>query len=305
MTNTQEWLSSVDSLVGGTGYLTAVDDLLGPVASVAYCDDGNMLVVGVSDPSGVVLADHASYPLLYEACRRLGTELTYLADDLGRRGVLIKTSAMVRGGVRGINAAQAIAFDEVGFEQVQRSFYVASPDTYPMNVSSRTKTQINAAARKFQGADVLGDREWEMLLELYLSHSDAKGTTVAFNMDNVKELTRRKDSLISGRLYFPRGSESHAVGYSICIGDPNGIAAEIFTWGSLDSMAIKGHVTKLIVSDSIEALFRRGYRLVEYGCRFDGPRYGGLTEFYRRLGGREVPGVWIFKGLDVTGQFKR
>ena len=86
------------------------------------------------------------------------------------------------------------------------------------------------------------------------------------------------------------------LGFSISVHDT--ISTEAFTWGSLDraaTAATAAHFTKFIIADTIQDLAGQGYGVIKYGCRLDGPEHAGLTEFYRRMGGRAVPSVWIHK----------
>lgn len=83
--------------------------------------------------------------------------------------------------------------------------------------------------------------------------------------------------------------------FSISVHDT--ISTEVFTWGSLDQAATAGHLTKFIIADTIQDLAGQGYGVIEYGCRFDGLEHAGLTEFYRCMGGRVVPGVWMHKEI--------
>lgn len=83
------------------------------------------------------------------------------------------------------------------------------------------------------------------------------------------------------------------LGFSISVHDT--ISTEASTWGSLDRAATAAHLTKFIIADTIQDLAGQGYGAIEYGYRFDSPEHAGLTEFYRRMGGRVVPSVWIHK----------
>ena len=85
------------------------------------------------------------------------------------------------------------------------------------------------------------------------------------------------------------------LGFSISVHDT--ISAEVFNWGSVDQEATAAHLTKFIIADTIQDLASQGYGVIEYGYRFDSPEHAELTEFYRCMGGRAVPGVWMHKEI--------
>lgn len=298
VTHHPSWVENVDSAEGEIGYLVCESESDEVLAAASYCDDGDILVVGVSDPSGIVVADNAEPPTVYSAALRLATGLEAVAAQRSRRAVLVKSSAVCARGVRGLVAPVSLAFDEAGFEQVRRSFYAvepADPAGALAGVSSRVRTQISSARRVFIGRDADSERDLASVVRMYAEHSAQRGGHCPFTVESLVRLSAPELNLTSARVYSPVEDTSRLLGFSISVHEH--ASAEIFTWGSLDQAATKAHLTKFIVADTLQALAGRGYQVIEYGCRFDGPEYGGLTEFYRRMGGREIPGVWMYKEI--------
>ena len=299
VTHNPFWVEALDGSEGEIGYLVCESDLDGVIAAASYCDDGNSLVVGMTDPSGVVVADDAEPSDAFAAALQIATRLEEIAAQKSRRTILIKSSAVCAGGVRGIVAPISLAFDEAGYDQVSRSFYaIAGVEQAEVlnGVSSRVRTQISSAQRTFVGRSVETENDVAAVVQMYVAHSGQRGGHCPFTVDSLTRLSAPGLNLVSARLYTSTEDTSKLLGFSISVHDQ--ISAEVFTWGSLDQAATAAHLTKFIVADTIQELAGRGYKVIEYGCRFDGPKYGGLTEFYRRMGGREIPGVWMHKEIN-------
>lgn len=298
MTHHPFWVEALDKAEGEIGYLVCESDLDGVVAAASYCDDGNFLVVGVTDPSGVVVADEAEPPDVYAAALQLATSLEEIAVQRSRRAVLVKSSAVCAGGVRGLVMPVSLAFDEAGYSQVSRSFYAIEGVERAgvlAGVSSRVRSQISSASRVFVGRCADSEQDVAAVVQMYAAHSGQRGGHCPFTVDSLTRLSAPGLNLTSARLYSSTEDTARMLGFSISVHDQT--SAEVFTWGSLDQAATAAHLTKFIVADTIQELAGRGYGVIEYGCRFDGPEYGGLTEFYRRMGGREIPGVWMHKEI--------
>ena len=297
VTSSREWIDLVDSFNGQVECATVDSDLNGPVAAASYVDDGNLIVSGIVDPAGVFYADDAEPADVYNASIVLAEHLRQVAARRDRAGVLIKLSATTISGFRGIDTALALAFDESGYSQSRRSFFGVRPvpefDCLS-GMSERFRTQVSAAGRLFRGKAATSADDLRSVLELYSEHANAKRTQMPFEADSFITLCRGEAPIMSARLYSIEGS-ADAIGYSISLHEGRG--AELFSWGSVSPEATSKHLTKYIVADTVRDLATQGYSAIEYGCRFDGPVYGGLTEFYRRLGGEETAGVWMFKEI--------
>ena len=296
MTHHPFWVEALDKAEGEIGYLVCESDLDGVVAAASYCDDGNFLVVGVTDPSGVVVADEAEPPDVYAAALQLATSLEEIAVQRSRRAVLVKSSAVCAGGVRGLVMPVSLAFDEAGYSQVSRSFYAIEGVERAgvlAGVSSRVRSQISSASRVFVGRCADSEQDVAAVVQMYAAHSGQRGSRCPFTVDSLTHLSAPGIDLASARLYCPEEDTSRMLGFSISVHDT--ISAEVFTWGSLDRAATAAHLTKFIIADTIQHLAGQGYGVIEYGCRLDGPEHAGLTEFYRCMDGRVVPSVWIHK----------
>lgn len=292
------WVEALDKKEGDIGYLVCESELNGVIAAASYCDDGDILVVGVTDPSGIVVADEAEPADVYAAALQLATKMEEIAVQRSRSAILIKSSAVCAGGVRGLVIPVSLAFDEAGYSQVSRSFYViegVERTAVLAGVSSRVRSQISSASRIFLGRCVESEKDVAAVVQMYAAHSGQRGSRCPFTVDSLTHLSAPGIDLASARLYCPEEDTSRMLGFSISVHDT--ISAEVFTWGSLDRAATAAHLTKFIIADTIQHLAGQGYGVIEYGCRLDGPEHAGLTEFYRCMGGRAVPGVWMHKEI--------
>jgi len=95
-------VEALDKEEGDIGYLVCESELNGVIAAASYCDDGDILVVGVTDPSGIVVADEAEPADVYAAALQLATSMEEIAVQRSRRAILVKSSAVCAGGVRGL-----------------------------------------------------------------------------------------------------------------------------------------------------------------------------------------------------------
>ena len=134
-----------------------------------------------------------------------------------------------------------------------------------------------------------------MVVQMYAAHSGQRGSRCPFMVDSPTRLSAPGIDLASARLYCSKEDTSRMLGFSISVHDT--VSAEVFNWGSLDQAATAAHLTKLIIADTIQDFAGQGYGEIKYGCRFDGPEHAGLTESYRCMGGRAVPGVWMHKEI--------
>ena len=258
----------------------------------------DILVVGVTDPSGIVVADEAEPADVYAAALQLATKMEEIAVQRSRSATLIKSSAVCAGGVRGLVIPVSLAFDEAGYSQVSRNFYVnegVERTAVLSGVSSRVRSQISSARRTFLGRCVESEKDVAAVVQMYAAHSGQRGSRYPFTVDSLTHLSAPGIELVSARLSCSKEDTSRMLGFSISVHDT--ISAEVFNWGSLDRAATAAHLTKFIIADTIQHLAGRGYEVIEYGCRLDGPEHAGLSEFYRCVGGRAVPGVWMHKEI--------
>lgn len=301
ITSSPDWIAALDSMVGQVHYIVVNDPLDGPLAGVSATDDGQFLVVGANDPSGILFNPNLTPPGVYRTAKYIGEELLRLARTKKLKGVLIKQSATTTRGPRRLDSSIVFAFDDLGFNQVSRSFYalINKGATSFDGLSARVATQIRSARRVFGSTPASSVSDWEVIVDLYSNHASARGRRCPFTPGNIVGLTRQSETkeneVLAGRYYYRLENPAKPIGFSIsCLG---GSAAEVYTWGSLDWEATSQHLTKFIVYDTVSDLFTQGFEFVEYGCRFDSAEFAGLTEFYRRLGGVEVPAHWLYKEL--------
>lgn len=73
----------------------------------SVCDDGDILVVGVTDPSGIVVANEAEPVDIYAAALQLATKMEQIAVQRYRRVILVTSSAVCADGVRGSSSRLA------------------------------------------------------------------------------------------------------------------------------------------------------------------------------------------------------
>ncbi|WP_309324380.1 hypothetical protein [Actinomyces stomatis] len=291
-------MEALDKKEGDIGYLVCESELNGVVAAASYCDDGDILVVGVTDPSGIVVADEAEPADVYAAALQIATKMEEIAVQRSRRAILIKSSAVCAGGMRGLVIPVSLAFDEAGYSQVSRSFYaIESVERTGVlaGVSSRVRSQISSASQIFVGRCVESEKDVAVVVQTYAEHSGQRGSRCPFTVDSLTQLSAPGIDLASARLYCSKEDASRVLGFSISVHDT--ISAEVFNWGSVDQEATAAHLTKFIIADTIQDLASQGYGVIEYGYRFDSPEHAELTEFYRCMGGRAVPGVWMHKEI--------
>ena len=73
----------------------------------SVCDDGDIRVVGVTDPSGIVVANEAEPVDVYAAALQLATKMEQIAVQRYRRVILVTSSAVCADGVRGSSSRLA------------------------------------------------------------------------------------------------------------------------------------------------------------------------------------------------------
>ena len=73
----------------------------------SVCDDGDILVVGVTDPSGIVVADEAEPVDVYAAALQLATKMEEIAVQRYRRVIPVTSSAVCADGVQGSSSRLA------------------------------------------------------------------------------------------------------------------------------------------------------------------------------------------------------
>ena len=101
------WVEALDKKEGDIGYLVCESELNGVIAAASYCDDGDILVVGVTDPSGIVVANEAEPVDVYAAALQLATKMEQIAVQRYRRVILVTSSAVCADGVRGSSSRLA------------------------------------------------------------------------------------------------------------------------------------------------------------------------------------------------------
>jgi len=143
---------------------------------------------------------------------------------------------------------------------------------------------------------VAPEKDVATVIQIHAAHNGQRGSHCPFTVDSLTRPSAPGIDLTFTRLYCPKEDTSRMLGFSISVHDT--ISTEASTWGSLDraaTAATAAHLTKFIIADTIQDLAGQGYGVIKYGCRLDGPEHAGLTEFYRCMGGRVVPSVWIHK----------
>lgn len=142
------------------------------------------------------------------------------------------------------------------------------------------------------------EKDVATVIQIHAAHNGQRGSHCPFTVDSLTRPSAPGIDLTFTRLYCSKEDTSRMLGFSISVHDT--ISTEAFTWGSLDraaTAATAAHLTKFIIADTIQDLASQGYGAIEYGYRFDSPEHAELTDFYRCMGGRAVPGVWMHKEI--------
>jgi hypothetical protein len=287
-TQAKEWVEVVETCFGAPLSIEIVDDIAGVRASALFVDVGDILLCGAADPSGIHLDPDLSDPERFNGLKLLASAAIKEAKLRGLRGALIKQSVLCGGGVRRIDPVQVLALNEAGFTTVSRTFFCYDAEMKPLasHLSPRLRTHVNGASSRYAYREAQTADDLSEFLSILQEHARSKSQNMPFSVQTLESL--RRSLGVVPLLYLDQG---RTVGFSLSF--QFGDASEIYAWGSIDPVATADHLTKYIVYSTASKLLE-STQVVEFGCQFDANEFRGLTEFYRRFGGREVPALWAW-----------
>lgn len=297
-THERQWCVEVDAAAGAGDLSFGVYDgeslrAVVPCTLVRRDDSPPLLVSGVLEPAGV-LADPAlpddQFPPLWRA---LDSRLTDLAQDTGATSALFRFPVLGRHGHRAALLDRLTRSIGTGWRVVSRDFYCMDlrlpRETLFRAVSSRMRGQINRALRECDLHEVRSAEDMSHLYRIYHAHAAAKGTQV-LPREHLERLIRSE--AVRTHALIARWAGTPAA-FAITLG--SGPSATLFAWGSVPELQ-RSQVSKYVVWQSLMFLKEHGYSMVEYGGAMPaGSGYDGLTEFYRRLGGRLLAITWLYR----------
>lgn len=297
-THERQWCSVVDSAAGAGDLSFGVYDgaLLRAVVPCTLVMRGGsppLLVSGLLEPAGVLVDSTLSADRFLPLWQVVDAWVTELAQRTGADSVLFRFPVLGRSGHRP-------ALPDWRMQSIGTTWRVVTRDFYCMDlsgpqerlfraVSSRMRSQINSAARECELYEARSDEDMADLYQIYHAHAAAKGTQV-LPREHLEQLIHSK--LVRTHALIARWAGTPAA-FAITLG--SGPAATLFAWGSVPEFQ-RSQVSKYVVWQSLMFLKERGYSMVEYGGAMPAASgYGGLTEFYRRLGGQVLATSWTLR----------
>ena len=291
------WCLRVDAAHGATDESLAVVDRVGVVrALVPLVRDvtRRVLVSGITEPSGPLLDQHLAAEDRTATWTMIGSAVRDLATST-RSAVVIKLPVLCRTGAREQGPDEK-ALAALGYATQHRDFFQLELHRDRLElwecVSPRVRTQIRAAERECRIVQADGRAQLRLLTWAYSVHAATKGQLPSVTAEDLAALRveERSAGLQTVAMLGYAGPE--LLGFALAFGV--GSAATLFAWGAVGG-GPSGQLSKFLVWEMLMALKDRGFQSVEYGGAVLGdPRFHGLTEFYRRFGGRTHAATWAY-----------
>lgn len=245
-----------------------------------------ILLSGLFEPSGPLLREDIEADLVGPVAEQILQILEDIAYATRSHHVQIKFPSVCGAGL-GVRPTEFLTRARLNrYAPVETETFAALQEC-SLRPSARAVTQLRRASEHCQV--VLADEPHtiDLALELHHSHSHRKQAWY-LKGSALRALQRDRDNEVHLFLVKVDGKPA---GFALGLGYRR--AATLQSWG-VEHWALPHHAAKRVVVDAVRYLLQRGASVVECGGVPDVPGpHDGLTEFYRRLGGRRIPALHL------------